>query len=67
MSFATTVQVTVHADPNYQFTVSVGDDIELIYTQPNNPACSEALSFGSIKEMEAVARAMLEVCSLRKD
>lgn len=66
MPFDTTVQVTVHADPSYQFTASVGEEVELIYNE-HETARTNTLSFGSVKEMEAVARAMLEVCSLRKD
>lgn len=65
MSCETGVQLTVYADHDYRFVVSGPDELMLEYVEEgrdNKPY----ISFGSLEEMESVAKAMLTVVRLAR-
>lgn len=60
----TSITIKVFPDPDYHFEVSAGDVIMVEYVEHAREGSEERrfdVSFGSIKEMEAVAQAMLKV------
>jgi len=63
---ATDITINVYTDPDYHFEVHAGDTIQVTYVEHINEhnITSERrsdVSFGSLDEMEAVAKAMLKV------
>ena len=62
----TDITINVYADPDYHFEVQAGDVISVRYVEHvsgDNLATDRRsdVSFGSLDEMEAVAKAMLKV------
>lgn len=62
----TDITINVYPDPDYHYEVSAGDVISVAYVEHINEHNTERnrrwdVSFGSLKEMEAVAQAMLKV------
>ena len=62
----TGITVTVYADIDYRYEVSVEDTIELKYVE-NGREETISIGFGSVAEMEAVAKAMLKVAQVKKE
>lgn len=58
-----TTKLTVHSD-GYQYDVELGEELSLTYFEPPNKA---SITFGSIEEMEAVAKAMLKAVKFHKE
>ena len=60
MMIETGVEVTVYTDEDYKFVVYASDQLGVSYVEDgrDNPI---DIGFGSLEEMEAVARAMLKV------
>ena len=65
MSCETGVQLTVYADHDYRFRVSGPDELLLEYLEDGRSE-TPMISFGSLEEMEAVAKAMLTVVRLAR-
>lgn len=64
----TTITIDVYPDPDYHYEVSAGDVISVTYVEHINEYNAtwslrrrSDVSFGSLEEMEAVAKAMLKV------
>jgi hypothetical protein len=62
----TDITINVYPDPDYHFEVSAGDMISVTYIEHINQYNLDKerrsdVSFGSLDEMEAVAKAMLKV------
>lgn len=62
----TDITISVYPDPDYHFEVHAGDTIQVTYVEhlhEHNVASERRsdVSFGSLDEMEAVAKAMLKV------
>lgn len=51
-----TVVITIHADPDYDYEVCVGEEIYIASIGGN---AKQILYFSSLEEMENVAKAML--------
>ena len=57
----TSIKYTVHATDDYEYEVTISpDSVRLTYIEfeNNKPVIKQNLSFGSVVEMEAVAKAM---------
>lgn len=65
-TYETSITVSVYVDPDYHYEVSAGDMLEVIYVE-NNTNHKTAISFGSVDEMEEVAKAILKVVALSKE
>lgn len=50
-----TVVITVHADPDYEYEIRVGEEIYVATIEGKN----QIVNFASLKEMESVAKAIL--------
>jgi hypothetical protein len=66
MDIVTDITINVYADPDYHFEVHAGDVINVTYVEHLNEHNVDKerrcdVSFGSLDEMEAVAKAMLKV------
>ena len=65
MNIETSITISIHPDEDYHFEVHAGDVIKVEYiehSQINNGAERRFdIAFGSLEEMEAVAKAMLRV------
>jgi len=66
MNIETSITISVYADPDYHFEVSAGDLIQVTYVERLrefnvNKDRRTDVSFGSLDEMAAVAKAMLKV------
>jgi ribosomal protein L11 len=63
MSIETSVTIGVYPDHSYNYDVYVGEEYSLIYKEDDIETRERkeraTIGFGSIEEMEAVARAML--------
>ena len=67
MKIETGITLTVYADHDYHFDVSVlSDEMSVTYVEAEFDTHGQRLSFGSIEEMQAVAHAMLKAIELRK-
>ena len=67
MTIETTITIAVYPDPEYHFEVSAGDTIQVTYIERANKNHYERrcdVTFGSLDEMEAVAKAMLKVIAV---
>lgn len=62
----TTIKLSVDVDGDYAHEVSVNQDEMFIEYQEMNRTQCERISFGSLEEMEAVARAMLKAVQTHK-
>lgn len=60
MTIETGVEVTLYADPDYKFVVFASDQLGVSYVEDGRDSPVD-IGFGSLEEMEAVARAMLKV------
>lgn len=65
MAIETGITLTVYADPDYHFEVTVFDELSLSYVEGDR--MRENIGFGSLDEMEAVAKAMLKAVKLAKE
>lgn len=50
-----TVVITIHADPDYDYEVCVGEEMYVATIEGKN----QIVNFASLKEMESVAKAIL--------
>lgn len=56
----TTISIEIYPDQAYNYRVNVAEDeLQLEYKETGENPLSSYISFGSLSEMEAVARAML--------
>jgi hypothetical protein len=62
----TGVTFTVYANPDYHFEVEASDEYGVTYVD-HQITQRVTVSFGSLDEMEAVARAMLKAVSVAKN
>lgn len=62
MSILTGVTIAVYADKDYHYEVGVHDEISLTCKEQDREDVS--IGFGSLDEMEATARAMLQAVSV---
>lgn len=65
MAIETGVTLSVYADHDYRFDVEVSDEFSVVYVE--NGKEGSRVSFGSLDEMEAVAKAMLKAIKLAKE
>ena len=63
----TNIVLSVCPDPDYHFDVSVADELSVTYVEHGRETANSSVSFGSLEEMEAVAKAMLRVVKLAKE
>lgn len=66
MTIETGVTFTVYADPDYHFEVEASDEYSVTYVD-HQVSQKVNIGFGSLDEMEAVARAMLKAVSVAKN
>ena len=66
MALETGITLTVYADVDYRYEVNVADEIDLTYKEDGRDR-DLRIGFGSLDEMEAVARAMLNAVKLARD
>lgn len=61
MGFANSTEITVYADDAYHYSV-VAEDMGccINYYEQGKPAPFTRITFGNVKEMEAVAKAILQ-------
>jgi hypothetical protein len=65
MEIETGITINVYADPDYGYAISVAEDeLSVAYTDADGNVDGTKLTFGSKKEMEAVAQAMLKACKI---
>ncbi len=60
----TSITISVYPDPDYHFEVHAGDVINVEYVEHGRNGTEDRrvdVAFGSLDEMEAVAKAMLKV------
>lgn len=60
--------ITVYADSDYHYKASSGDMHRVAYFESDNGTYVEKshVSFGSLDEMEAVAKAMLKIVAISR-
>lgn len=57
----TKILLTLYADQDYMYHVSIGEEFELLYEETNGVARrNNKFTFGSLEEMKTVAEAMLK-------
>ena len=70
MTIDTNFSATLYPDPDYHLSVNASQtgDLALTYHERRNGAAPEVsrVSFGSLAEMEAVAKAMLTVVEMAR-
>jgi hypothetical protein len=60
----TDITLTVYPQDDYQYEVLVGEVLSISYREPGRN--DDCMSFGSIEEMRAVAKAMLNACDMKE-
>ena len=66
MAFETGITLTVYADRDYFYEVDIAEELSLTYKEIDRKD-DIRLDFGSLDEMEAVAKAMLKAVKLAKE
>jgi hypothetical protein len=66
MTIETGITLTVYADADYWYEVDIAEELTLTYKERGREV-DIRLGFGSLDEMEAVARAMLKAVKLAKE
>ncbi len=62
----TGITITVYADLDYHYEIVDEELLEVRYVERGREA-SSAVGFGSVDEMEAVAKAMLKVVQIKRE
>ena len=60
------VTMTVLPDEDYYYDVHIAPDEMGVFVRDKKGNTSQQLNFGSVEEMRAVARAMLNACSVKE-
>ena len=64
----TGITLTVYCELDYKYEISYDEILHITYVEPRESDDYRIdLSFGSIEEMEAVAKAMLKVAQLKRE
>jgi len=60
------IELGVRCDLDYHYKVILSESYELVYTE-NDGRISSNIGFGSLDEMESVARAMLKAVQMARE
>ncbi len=61
-----TTKLIVHCD-GYDYEIELGDELSLTYLEPTRPDATAVIAFGSLQEMESVAKAMLKAAKIHEE